>query len=489
MPALSLRSISRRFGPVAALREVDFDLEWGEVHVLLGENGAGKSSLMNIAYGLLRPDTGTIQVDGRPVQITSPVTARRLGIGMVHQHFTSIPALSVGENIALAADWRLRRGPAQVRTLELCSRFGVSLDPDRPAGDLPVSALQRLEIIKAMAGGASILLLDEPTAVLSPREKSELLDRIRGFSRDGGGVVLITHKLEEALTCADRITVLRHGVVTFHGPNDGLTGDDLAALMVGQHIAPVPPAPVRTAGELLVHVQGLSVPDPLGRRPGLVDATFGIRSGEVVGIVAVEGNGQRELLRCVAGLLPPGGGTLRVAGPGAFIPEDRVLEGLIGEFSLAENVTLGLSAGAPWIRRGWIDWREAARRTADLLLEFDVRTSGPWSLASTLSGGNQQKLILARALAGEPRVIVAEDPARGLDFRAARSVLSRLREAARAGAAVLLYASDLDEVLEWADRVIVVVDGRTTELDPGHPAGPGGRTDAGSGGRKRVSAA
>ncbi len=476
-PALELRGIVKRFGPVQALRGADFTLMPGEVHALLGENGAGKSTLMRIAYGLERADAGTVVVRGVPGAPSSPRAARRLGIGMVHQHFTAIPALTVAENVALAAGWPVAPGRLRSRVGDLARRTGLELEPDATAGALSVALKQRLEILKALAGEAGILLLDEPTAVLAPAESDELLARIRGLARGGGAAVLITHKLREALEAADRITVLRAGRVTLTGRAAELSAAALTSAMIGGAAAAEAgpaaqgevrvPAGERAGGEILVRCAGLDVLREDGRGMAVRGAALAVARGERLGVAAVEGNGQRELLRAIAGVLRPLRGTLEVAGEVAFIPEDRTTEALIPEFSLAENVVLGVGRGAPWVRRGRIDWRAAREHTRELLARFDVRASGPDAPAFTLSGGNQQKLVIARALARGPRVIVAENPSRGLDVRATEEVWGRLRAAAAAGAAVIAYSTDLDEILSWVGRVIVLSGGRVLEPPPG----------------------
>ncbi|HXE58815.1 MAG TPA: ABC transporter ATP-binding protein [Gemmatimonadales bacterium] len=469
MPALELRSIHKWFGSVHALRGADFALAPGEIHALLGENGAGKSTLMHVAGGLLEPDRGEVVVDGVPRRIGSPRAARRLGIGMVHQHFTAVGPLTVAENVALAAGWRVEPRALARRVAELSERLGLPLDPAVRADTLPVGLRQRLEIVKALAGteggGGRILLLDEPTAVLAPAEADELIGVLRGLADRGAAIGLITHRLDEALRAADRVTVLRRGEVTFSGPAEGVGVQELAERMIGPDAAAAlragravtarPPA-----GQPVVVCRGVSVRHEAGDRLALRDATLTVRAGEIVGIAAVEGNGERELLRLVAGLLAPAAGELEVARPLGFIPADRTTEGLIADFSLAENLTLGLGAAAPWVRRGWIDWRAARRATAELLQRHRVTAPGPDAPAGSLSGGNQQKLIVARELARGPRVLVAEHPTRGLDVRASAAVHELLRGVAAAGAGVLVHSSDLDEVLELADRVVAVRSGR-----------------------------
>lgn len=474
-PTLELRQIQKRFGSVQALRGADFALGPGEVHALLGENGAGKTTLMHAAYGLVRPDSGKIVVDGIPRAVTSPRTARRLGVGMVHQHFTSIPALSVAENVALAADWPVAPEPLRRRVRSLGERVGLPLDPDLAAGRLSVSLKQRLEILKVVAAEGRILLLDEPTAALAPSEAEELLRVMRAFAESGGSVVLITHKLDEALAAADRVTVLRQGSVVFTGPVAGQTTASLARAMMGDaelraaamltemKTSPGPDVP----GPPLVRLDSLEVPREGGFGIAVRRGSLVVYGGEILGLAGVEGNGQRELLRAVAGRLLPIRGRLEVAGPVAFIPEDRTTEGLIPELTLTENVVLGSRPGDPWLRRGRIDWSLARQCTAALLGQFGVVAPGPQARASELSGGNQQKLVAARELARAPRVIVAEDPTRGLDIRAAAEIRARLIAAGAAGAAVLVHSSDLDEVLGLAYRVVVMAQGAVLPVASG----------------------
>jgi len=472
-PVLELAGIHKRFGSVQALRGADFTLAAGEIHALLGENGAGKSTLMHVAYGLVRPDAGEIRITGVPRRLSSPREARTLGIGMVHQHFTSVPALTVAENVALFAGWPAVPRRTRSLTLELSERLGLPLNPDERAGRLSVGLKQRLEIVKALAANARILLLDEPTAVLAPTEAEELLRMIRGFTAEGRSVVLITHKLDEALRAADRVTVLRHGRVTHMGSALAETATSLAEAMVGSEPG-IPlvaqthsrwPAPPSTKES--IRFDALEVSRESGYGIALRPASLAVRAGEIVGIAAVEGNGQRELLRAVAGRIVPLRGKLQVAQPVAFIPEDRTTEGLIPSLSLTENVVLGLGAEAPWVRRGRIAWREARARTAELLRDYEITAPGPDTRAAALSGGNQQKLVIARELFRVPAVIAAENPTRGLDIAATAGVHSRLRAAASAGAAVLFHSTDLDEVLHLADRVIVVSRGVITEAPLG----------------------
>ena len=443
-PVLELSQIRKRFGSAEALDGADFILARGEVHGLLGENGAGKSTLMHLAFGLFQPDAGEIKVRDRVVSLRKPADAKRLGIGMVHQHFTSVPALTVEENLWLAAGRHgsaagTPAGAGMVDTAlgRLRRRLWEGLDPAARALDLSVGAKQRLEILQALASDADILLLDEPTAVLAPPEVAELLGLLGEFAAGGGSVVFITHKLDEVFAAVSRVTVLRRGRVTFAGAIDGCTPAGLARAMVGDGAADqlvLLGAPVDTAD--------LTVGPVVGGGGGLE-----ARRGEIVGLAAVEGNGQRELLRALLGPAT------------AFVPEDRTTEGLIGRFSLTENLVLGLSRDPRWVKGPWVDWARASRRMAELLGQFGIRASGPDAPAESLSGGNQQKVVLARALEAKPQLLVAENPTRGLDVHATAFVHDQLRTYARGGGSVVFYSTDLDEVLALANRVVVMVRG------------------------------
>jgi simple sugar transport system ATP-binding protein len=473
-PVLALRGIRKHFGSVQALCGADFTLMPGELHALLGENGAGKTTLMQVAYGLVQPDAGDIAIDGAVRAVGSPRAARRLGIGMVHQHSTAVPALTVAENVALAAGWRVGPTALRARVRSFTEGLGLPLEPDAPAGRLSVALKQRQEIVKALASDARVLLLDEPTAALAPAEADELLGVVGDFTRRGGSAVLITHKLDEALAAAERVTVLRQGSVVFQGPVAGQSAATLVGAMVGEDQADLAspgeePAETPTIwpGSALVRLEELEVPRESGYGIAVRRATLSIRPGEIVGIAAVEGNGQRELLRAVAGRVHPLRGRREVTGPVGFVPEDRTTEGLIPELTLTQNVVLGSRPDDPWLRRGRLDWKVARARTAALLGEYGIVAAGPDAPAAALSGGNQQKVILARELARAPRVIVAENPTRGLDIRASEAIHARLRAAAAAGAAVLVYSSDLDEVLALAHRVLVAARGIVLDVPEG----------------------
>jgi len=473
-PALELRDIHKHFGPVRALQGASFTLDQGEIHALLGENGAGKTTLIHVAFGMVQPERGTVLRDGRVALLRSPRDAQALGIGMVHQHFTSVPALTVAENLALAAGGG---GPA-LAVSDLPAGLWRGLDRETPVESLSVGLKQRLEVVKALVTGARVLLLDEPTAVLVPGEVEELARTIRSFAEHGGSVVLITHKLSEVFAMADRVTVLRHGRVAMTGPVAEESPKSLAAAMLGTDAATGtgagtgtavgrspdrPPGAPASAPTWVLRADRLVVAPLEGRGPGVSDGTIEVRSGEIVGIAAIEGNGHRELLLALAGAVPHEAGNLEVRGAVALVPEDRTTEGLIPDFTLTENVVLGLGRAVPR-GRVFLDWSAADRLTVDLISAHDIRAPGSRVPASSLSGGNQQKLLLGRALAGKPQVLIAENPARGLDIRATDAVFAKLRETAADGVAVLVYSSDLDEVLALADRVVVVAGGKTRQV-------------------------
>ena len=431
-----------------ALRGADFALAEGEIHALLGENGAGKSTLLQVAYGMLPADGGTILLGGRTLRLRSPRDARLAGIGMVHQHFTSIGSLTVAENLALVQGGYRRSLPRAVEA------FLVDLPPDSLVDSLSVGHKQRLEIAKALATGARVLLLDEPSAALAPAEIETFLELARRFAAEGGAVALVTHKLPEVFAAAHRVTVLRNGKVTLSAPLTGQTADSLATAMLGTGMEP--------------SVDSREAVTPA--RTGLAVATFGgveLHAGVLVGVAAVEGNGQRALLRQLAGVASESGSPRRGQEPAAFVPEDRTTEGLIPEFSVAENLILGRDRDSRWVR-GWrLDWNAARAHASRIMESFGVVAPGTETPVGSLSGGNQQKVVMARALDGESRLLVAENPTRGLDLRATADVHARLRAAAHRGMAVVVYSSDLDEVLALGERILVVHHGRVLEAPAG----------------------
>lgn len=469
-PALVLHGIDKRYGATRALLSASLRVRAGTVHALLGENGAGKTTLMHIAYGMERPDAGTIQLHGRTARLSGPADAIAGGVGMVHQHFTLVPAMTVAENVALGGHGRLDLPRVVTALRQLADHTGLALEPEARVEALPIAAQQRVEIAKALMQHARILVLDEPTAVLPPPEAVELLRWLRSFADEGNAVVLITHKLDEALSIADDVTVLRHGRTVLAAPHAAVNTSSLTTAMLGStesaervgfapSIDRLRPRPV---GNAVVRARQLSITDARGR-VRVREASFEVSAGEIVGIVAVEGNGQRELLRALAGRLALTAGELSVPSGVGFVPEDRHRDAVLLDRQLVENVALRGAGG----RRGRIDWGALRARTESLMRAFDVRAAGPDARMRTLSGGNQQKLVLARELdvegLGGPRAIVVENPTRGLDVRATADVHARLRAARDAGAAVVMYSSDVDEVLLLANRVLVVFAGRVCE--------------------------
>jgi general nucleoside transport system ATP-binding protein len=469
--AVALIGVVKRFGIVPALDGANLSVRPGTVHALLGENGAGKTTLMRIAFGMIRPDAGRLVVHGRTVAWQSPSTAIAAGVGMVHQHFTLVPAMTVAENVELGAGagggWRFDQRTAEDRARALSQAAGLDVNPEAPVAQLSIAAQQRVEILKALSRDARILILDEPTAVLAPRETEELLRWLRTFSTSGGTVILITHKLREALAVADDVTVLRRGRTVLMARRAEADEDSLTRAMIGDESDPIQwtslspsPAPSVREPVPVAVLEGIKAAD--ADRRETIRVTFTVHAGEVVGVAGVEGAGQHTLLRVLAGRIQPTAGRVTRPARVGFIPEDRQRDGLVLDFSLAENVALR-DAGE---RRGLISWRAVRQRTAALIHEHNVRASGVTTPARSLSGGNQQRLVLARELDGHPALVVAENPTRGLDVRATADVHDQLRAARNAGAAVVLYSSDLDEVLILATRVLAVHAGSVREVAP-----------------------
>jgi simple sugar transport system ATP-binding protein len=470
---------------VVANDRVDFDLRAGEVHALLGENGAGKSTLMNVLYGLYAPDEGEILVGGEPVRIASPRDAIDLGVGMVHQQFMLVPVMTVAENVVLGAE--PRRGPlldlaaARDRVEKLSERFGLAVRPDALVESASVGQQQRVEILKALYRGARVLVLDEPTAVLTPQEAQALFATIRSLLETGTAVVFITHKLGEVLEIADRITVLRGGRAVRTVLRAGATKEGLARLMVGREVLLRVEKSPSDPREALLEVSGLSVDDARGL-PAVRDVSFAVRAGEIVGIAGVDGNGQSELVDALCGLRPVAAGSVTVgrrplerasprecldAGLG-HIPEDRQRRGLVLDFTLAENLALHDYDEPPNSRLGWLNPRRLLARARRLLQEWDVRGGGPRTAALALSGGNQQKLVIARELSRDLRVLVAAQPTRGVDVGAIEFIHRRLVAERDRGRAILLVSFELDEVRALSDRILVLYEGRVAgEYDPG----------------------
>jgi ABC-type uncharacterized transport system ATPase subunit len=474
---LEMRAITKRFPGVVANDHVDLDVRKAEVHGLLGENGAGKSTLMNILYGLYKPDEGEIRVQGRPVTFGSAKDAIRSGIGMVHQHFMLIPVMTVAENIVLGNEptregvFLDERG-AEERVRELSQRFNLAVEPEALVGDITVGQQQRVEILKALYRGADILILDEPTAVLTPQEAHELFDIIQSLRRDGKSIIFISHKLKEVLEIADRITVLRRGKTIETVPREGATEESLARAMVGRDVLLRVEKPPANPGEVLLRIADLHVVDERGieRVRGV---TFDVRAGEIVGIAGVDGNGQSELIDAIAGLRRHSAGTIELAGRRfdaasardmldaglGHIPEDRQRRGLVLEFSIAENVVLHDYLKEPDAKWGWLFPKRFVQKARALIREFDVRGGGPLTRAGALSGGNQQKVIAAREISRDPKVLIAAQPTRGLDVGAIEFLHRRLVEEREEGRAILLVSLELDEILSLSDRILVLYEG------------------------------
>ncbi|KPI05277.1 Monosaccharide-transporting ATPase [Actinobacteria bacterium OK074] len=479
---LDMRGITIRFGPVVANEAVDFQLRAGEIHALLGENGAGKTTLMRVLAGLVRADGGEVLLHGRPQRYRSPADAADAGIGMVHQHFMLVPSMTVAENVCLGLPSAGRVFPDVARVArelaELSRRHGLDLDPHAKVERLSVGQQQRVEIVKALHRRARILILDEPTAVLTPGEADSLLAVLRSLAAQGTGIVFISHKLREVMAVADRVTVLRRGRRVGTCATADVTAAELAALMVGREVR-VPDRTPRPAadGPPVLELSGAGLVD----RGGVVrldDVSLTVRAGEILGIAGVDGNGQRELTRAVCGLQRLTSGRIRIRGTDvtadsaarriaaglAHVPEDRQHTGLVLELTIAENAALEVMAQEPVSRRGWLRPKAMRAAAEQLVRDYDIRCSGPDQPVRELSGGNQQKVLLAREVAREPAVLVVSQPTRGLDIGAIEYVHGQLRALRDRGCAVLLVSTELDEILELSDRVAVLYGGRVMSV-------------------------
>lgn len=471
---LRLAGITKRFGALVANDAIDLDLKRGEIVALLGENGAGKTTLMNILFGHYVADEGAIEVFGKPLPPGDPRAALAAGIGMVHQHFTLADNLTVLENIALGTQniWspRLDRGSARARIARLSTEFGLAIDPSRPVSDLAVGERQRVEILKALYRDARVLILDEPTAVLTPRETEALFATLKLLVAEGLSIIFISHKLKEVMAVADRVVVLRGGRLAGERRTIETTRQELAALMVGQEVS-LPKAAPREPGPVLLELRSVSTFAASGTP--LRDVSLELHGGVITGIAGVSGNGQAALAGLLSGTLSPRSGRLLIgdaAQPGwspraaldrgiARIPEDRHAVGSVADMSVTENVISERYRARPFSRYGMIDWNAARKFAERLIAAYDVKCPSPETRIRLLSGGNMQKLILGRALDPDPIVILANQPTRGLDIGAVAYVHARLIDARDRGAAVLLISEDLDEILSLSDRVHVIADG------------------------------
>jgi ABC-type uncharacterized transport system ATPase subunit len=489
-PIVRLDGVTKRFpGGVVANRRVDLALYGGEIHALVGENGAGKSTLMSVLFGLHKPDEGRILVAERPVRHRSPADAIADGIGMVHQHFKLVPSMTVAENLVLgrfrSTGTRLAPRRAAAVVAELSERYGLGVDPKAAAGSLPLAAQQRVEILKALHQQARVLILDEPTTVLNPAETERLYEVLVAMAAEGRAVVLITHHLDEVFRFSDHVSVLRQGELVGEGLTAEMTRDEVARLVVGHELklGLVRQRGAAEPGRTMLQLNSVSVPGS-AFSTGLDGIDLEVRAGEIVAVAGVEGNGQRELFEVVAGLRRPATGEVRAGADGvaprgrrhsaelgiALVPEDRQAEGLFLDLTIAENLVIDRVSEPPYSRGLALDRRAIGERARDLLQRFDVRATGPDAPARTLSGGNQQKVVLARALRDGARVLLAHQPTRGLDIGATEDLLERLAKTAEDGAAVLFISSNLDEVLRLGDRIVVLYRGRVSGETSGRDA-------------------
>lgn len=474
---LELKGITKKFGPLVANDHINLVVEEGHIHALLGENGAGKSTLMNVLYGLYDPDEGEILLDGKPVKFNGPGDAVAAGIGMVHQHFMLVPVFTVAESIALGYE-PIKGGRlidvAEARKIvrEVSARFGFDLDPDAYIEDLPVGAQQRVEIVKALSREAKILILDEPTAVLTPQETDELMNIMRQLAASGTSIVFITHKLREVRAVADDITVIRRGAVVGHA-NPGDTEAQLATQMVGRPVMMKVEKEVAKPGDIGLSIKDITMVTEGGTHI-LDHVSFDVRRGEVVAVAGVQGNGQTELAEVVLGIDRVTAGQIELDGKDltkqsvrntldaglGFIPEDRSTDGMIASFSIAENLILDQYANEPFSKGGSLKPKVIVKNAEEKRDEFDIRLTSIHDPISTLSGGNQQKVVVAREISRDLRLLIANQPTRGVDVGSIEFIHKRIIETRDAGTPVLLISSELDEVVALADRIIVMYRGR-----------------------------
>ena len=475
--ALEVKNITKRFPGVLANDQVSLDLKRGEIHALLGENGAGKTTLMNMVYGLYHADSGQILVDGKEVEVKEPTDAINLGIGMVHQHFMLIPVFTVAENIVLGNETvkglQLDRRAASQRIRELSQQFGLEIDPNAMTGELPVGVQQRVEIIKALYRRCNILILDEPTAVLTPQEANDLFRIMRELTQRGVSIIFISHKLKEVLAIADRITVLRGGRVV--GETTPAQSDEhsLAAMMVGREVLLTVEKEDAQPKQAVLQVEDLRVKDKRDHE-AVAGVSFEVRAGEVLGIAGVQGNGQTELVEALTGLTRSFGGKVTLAGQDvtnatprhlvdvgiAHVPEDRHQFGMIESYPIADNMILNTYYQEPFSHRGTMNNKAVEEHAQQLVAQYDVRTPSVYTTGGSLSGGNQQKVVVAREFSRPIKLLIAAQPTRGLDVGSIEFIHRRIIEQRDAGAAVLLVSAELDEVMSVSDRIAVMYRGK-----------------------------
>jgi len=478
---LELRGMSKRFGPVIANDNISLTVNSGEIVGLLGENGAGKSTLMNLLYGLYQADSGEILLDDQKMSFKGPGDAMAAGIGMVHQHFMLIPVFTVAENVILGNEPTGRFGAldlqeARKRVREISDRFGFNVDPDAIVEELPVGVQQRVEIIKALVRDAKVLVLDEPTAVLTPQETDELMSIMRQLAKEGTSIVFITHKLREVKEVCDRIVVIRGGKVIDSAMPTAST-EELASMMVGRAVdLSVDKAPTKP-GEAVLSVNGLTVIDERNQRV-LDNVSFDVKAGEILAIAGVQGNGQTELADTLLGLMAPESGTILLAGEDitrdtvrevldkgvGFVPEDRKKDGLVGDFTIEENFMLNGYHKAPWVKGASIDLAARKKRSGELIEEFDVRTPSEKAFVKNLSGGNQQKVVVARELSRDLTLLIAAQPTRGVDVGSIEFIHEQIVAARDRGIPVIIISTELDEVYALADRIAVMYRGHIIDV-------------------------
>ena len=481
---LELRGITKRFGPLVANDHIDLVVQPGEIHALLGENGAGKSTLMNVLYGLYQADEGEIRLADEVQHFRGPGDAMAAGIGMVHQHFMLIPVFTVAENVMLGHEstkglGALDLNKARQHVRDIADRFGFQVDPDAIVGDLPVGVQQRVEIIKALSRDAKVLVFDEPTAVLTPQETDELMAIMRQLKSEGTSIVFITHKLREVREVADRITVIRLGKVVGEA-SPTAPNAELASLMVGRAVELTVHKDAPKIGEGGLRVKDLRVLTATGAVV-VDDVSFDVRPGEVLAVAGVQGNGQTELVEAIVGLAPRVTGSITLDGVElvgksvrgildegvGFVPEDRTEDGLVGGFTVAENLILDRSSDPDFVRAGTIRRAELEEFARDRIEEYDIRTRGPHTPAGTLSGGNQQKVVIAREMSRDLRLFVAAQPTRGVDVGSIEFIHKRIIETRDAGLPVVVVSTELDEVAALADRIAVMYRGTIIGIVPG----------------------
>ncbi|WP_248582993.1 ABC transporter ATP-binding protein [Nocardioides sp. InS609-2] len=474
---LEIRGLTKRFGSFTANDHIDLTIEPGEIHCLLGENGAGKSTLMNMLYGLLDPSEGEILVDGEPVTFTSPGDAIAAGIGMVHQHFMLVPVFTVAENVMLGREQTralgvLNRGAAAGLVTDLSRRYNLAVDPQALVEEIPVGVQQRVEIIKALANDAKVLILDEPTAVLTPQEIDELMEIMRELKKTGTSIIFITHKLREVKAVGDKISVIRRGKVVGTAP-PSTSEAELAEMMVGREVKLKVDKPEAKPGDVVFSASGLTVVDARGVQV-VKDVSFEARAGEVLGIAGVQGNGQTELIKSLLGVMRPDAGVIELAGKNiskhgprqsleegiGYIPEDRSHDGYVGPFSVRENLVLDLYRNDEFSRGPALRLDEIEKNAKHRIEEFDIRTESMEAPVASLSGGNQQKVVVAREFSRPLKVLIASQPTRGVDVGSIEFIHKRIISERDKGTAVIIVSTELDEIFALSDRIAVMFDGR-----------------------------